>query len=86
MNINMQEARKELEAFSKDTHWYSDHYDTLREQYPAHWIAIYNQEVVAASPEMDEMFDTLETKGIDSAKAFIKFLSTESDLWTLSTL
>ncbi len=81
MNINMQEAQKELEAFRKDTRWFSEHYDELRERYPDHWIAIYNQDVVAASPNQDAMFAELKRKRVSATKAYIKYLSTKDEVW-----
>jgi len=81
MNINMEEAQKELEEFRKDTEWYQDHYDELREQYADQWVAIYNEKLVAASPDQDEMFAELKKKGVKATKAYIKYLSTSDEIW-----
>ena len=81
MKINMEEAQKALEEFRKDTQWYRDHYEELREQYPDHWLAVYKEELVAASPDMDEMFDNLKRKGVPATQAYITFLSTEDVIW-----
>ena len=76
-----QEVQADLERFSNDGQWYSDHYDELLERYPDHWIAIYHQEVVAASTEAEEMFVELKRKGMKATRAFIKFISTEDQTW-----
>ena len=81
VDINMHEAQKELEAFRKDTRWYRDHYDELREQYPDQWLAVYDEELVAASPDEDEMFTELKRKHIPATKTYIKYLSTKDEIW-----
>ena len=81
MNINMEEAQRELEAFGRDAQWYSDHYEELREQYPDYWVAIYNEELVATSPDQDALFAALKKKGVKATKAYMKYLSTEDEIW-----
>jgi hypothetical protein len=79
--MDVQEAQKELEAFSKDANWLHDHYDELQERYPDHWVAVYNEKVVAASSDIDEMFAELKKKNVLATKAYIKYLSTEDEIW-----
>jgi hypothetical protein len=77
----MEEAQKELDHFRKDTRWYNDHYEELLENYPDHWVAVYDQELVAASPDEDEMFAELKRKGVLATKAYITFLTTKDEIW-----
>lgn len=84
MNINMEEAQKELDHFRKDTKWYRDHYDELLGQYPDQWVAIYDEELVAVSPNQDEMFAALKKKGAKATKAYIQYLSTKDEMWIFS--
>ena len=81
MEINMHEARKQLELFRKDTQWYRVHQEELREQYPDHWLAIYKEELVAASPDENAMFAELKRKDIPATEAYIKYLSTKDEIW-----
>ena len=84
MNINMEDAQKELDHFRKDTKWYRDHYDELLKQYPDHWVAVYNEELVVASLDQDELFAELKKKGPKATKAYIQFLSTKDEMWIFS--
>ena len=81
MEINMEEVQKELEEFRKDTEWYQNHYEELLKQYPDHWVAIYDEKLVAASPDQDAMFAELKKKGVKATKAYLKYLSTTEEIW-----
>ncbi len=82
--MNMQEAQTQLEEFRRDIKWYHTHYPELRERYPDHWVAVYNEEVVAAALDMDAMYAELKRRHTPINKAYIKYLSTESATWTLA--
>lgn len=81
-----QDAKAELDRFHKDGLWFSEHYDELIEQYPDQWVAIFNKKVVGASPDPDQLFADLKTKGVPINHAFFKFMSTEEVNWAFPSL
>ncbi len=52
-----------------DMDWYISNLRLLVQKYPDHWLAIFNQEVVAAAPDTRQLQQRLDEMGI--ARAFI---------------
>jgi hypothetical protein len=77
----MDNTQTELGRFHSDGQWFSDHYEELAKKYPDQWVAVYNQEVVGASPDSDALFAALKKKGVPINHAFFKYLSSEEELW-----
>lgn len=50
-----------------DMDWYISNLHRLVEQYPDHWLAILNQQIVAAAPNTRQLRDRLDELGIPRA-------------------
>ena len=73
----MEDVQAELQRFKKDTAYYQAHYEELLEQYPEQWVAIYDEQVVGASPDFDQLLDDLNTKGVPSGRGLIEHLTSK---------
>ncbi len=81
----MEDVQAELQRFKRDTAYYEAHYEELLEQYSEQWVAIYNQQVVGASPDFDQLLDDLEARGVPPGKGLIEYLTRKEEIWILST-
>ena len=70
-----------LQIFSRSTKYLSVHYHELLENYPKHYIAIYDGEVVAASPSRKDLFDDLRGKNIPLRNTLVDYMETEDVKW-----
>jgi hypothetical protein len=50
------------------------------EQYPERWVAIYDEQVVAAAPELAPLLKMLERQGIPRGRTFVEYLTAKDDL------
>jgi len=60
--------------------WLSENLQSIQENYAGQWIAIGNNEIVAAAPTLPELLTLIDE--ID--KPFITFIPTEPLIWTLT--
>ena len=79
----MNQVQVELQRFKKDTAYYEAHHDELLEKYPEQWVAIYNQKVVGASPDYEQLLTDLEGKGVPIERTLFKHLTHKEELWIL---
>jgi hypothetical protein len=80
---HMTEVQAELQRFGRDTAYYEAHQKDLLEQYPEQWVAIYNEQVVGASPDADQLFAELKEKGISIGGAFFQYMTDKEEIWIL---
>ncbi len=80
----MQDVQAELERFGKDTEYYEVHYEELLAKYPEQWVAIFNEEVVGASADYDQLLADLQAKDIPIERALFKHLTRKEEIWILS--
>jgi hypothetical protein len=79
----MNQVQVELQRFKKDTAYYEAHQDELLEKYPEQWVAIYNQKVVGASSDYEELLDYLQAKGYSVGHVLVQHLTRHDELLIL---
>ena len=79
----MNQVQVELERFKGDSSYYEAHHQELLEKYPEQWVAIYNEQVVGASPDYEQLLGDLEERGIPIERALFKQLTRKEELWIL---
>lgn len=79
----MNQVQTELQRFKKDTTYYEVHHEELLEKYPEQWVAIFNQTVVGASPDYEQLLADVEEKGVPIERTLFKHLTQKEELWIL---
>jgi hypothetical protein len=79
----MNQVQAELQRFKKDTAYYEAHHDELLEKYPEQWVAIYNQKVVGASPDYEQLLNDLQAKGYSVGHVFVHYLTRHDEVLIL---
>lgn len=79
----MNQIQAELQRFKKDTAYYEAHHDELLEKYPEQWVAIYNQQVVGASPHYERLLDEVETRGYSVGHVLVHYLTRHDEVFIL---
>ena len=74
-------AQAELAHFQRDVDYYNAHYRELLATHPDEYVAIFNQEVVGAGPQLDELLDHLRRGGVPPELTVIKHPSSEQETW-----
>ena len=69
--------KAELKHFEKDQKYFSERYRELLEQYPEHWIAVYNEEVVGTDTDFPRLLDDLKARGYPLAKLAVNKATAE---------
>jgi hypothetical protein len=70
----------ELARFHRDVAYYEAHHDELMARYPEKWIAIYDEAVVDAAPDIESLLDTLRQRGVPPEQALVKHLTRDEDI------
>jgi hypothetical protein len=76
-------ASDDLQQLDRDTQYYAAHRAELLRRYPNMWVAIYNQHVVGAAQEAEQLLTELEVRGVAVERALIQRVSDEEDLLIL---
>ena len=63
--------------------YFDQHRQELLQQYPEHWVAIYNQQVVGAAKNLKRLIRQLERSGIAAGQLFRECLTEQADLLIL---
>ncbi len=79
----MHELQRELQRFKRDTQYYEAHRAKLLTQYPEQWVAVFNQQVVGAAPDFDQLLSILEQSGIPAERALIEHVTRKEELLIL---
>lgn len=77
------QLQAELERFKQDTSYLDEHRHELLDVYPEQWIAIYNQRVVGASPDYEQLLAQVKAKGIPLTRGVYEHLSRKQEVWIL---
>ena len=64
---------------AKDEQFFNTVAEDLKRHYPGHCVAIYQCQVIAASPSLDRLDRALEEKAIPYKKAFFRYLPHDDD-------
>jgi Family of unknown function (DUF5678) len=79
----MHELQAELQRFKRDTQYYEAHREELLTQYPEQWVAIFNQQVVGAAPDFEQLLALLEQSGIPAERTLIEHVTRKEELLIL---
>jgi hypothetical protein len=77
------QAQQAMDQFTQDRLYVGRHRDELLQQYPDQWVAVYNQQVVGAAKDPEQVVKQLEHRGIPPGQAYCEWLSTRDDLLIL---
>jgi len=80
----MLERRAELQRFRRDAEYYERHRADLVRRFPDQWVAIFNQDVIAADSDYERVLDQIEEKGVAVGKVFIEQATEKDDLLILT--
>ncbi len=78
-----QVERAELARFRRDVDYYEAHHDTLLEQHPEEWVAIYNETVVGAAPHIEDLLTALARQGVPPEQALVRYVTRHDDMLIL---
>ena len=78
----MQTEQEKL-RYRNDALFFDEHREELLQQYPEHWVAIYDQQVVGAANRLPQLLKELEERGLPQGDAFIERLSAKEDSFAL---
>ena len=81
----MHELQAELQRFKRDTQYYEAHREELLTQYPEQWVAVFNQQVVGAAPDFDQLLTMLERRSIPAQRALIEHVTCKAELLILQS-
>ena len=79
----MQDRQADLRRFERDIDYYQAHRDELLRKYPEQWVAIFDQQVAGADPDVDRLLEKLEARGVPKEKAVVERVSSQDDLLIL---
>ena len=79
----MHELQAELQRFKRDTRYYEAHREALLTQYPEQWVAVFNQQVVGAAPDFEQLLAMLEQSGIPVVRTLIEHVTYKEELLIL---
>lgn len=78
------QVERGIEHYRADALYFEAHRQELLRQYDDHWVAVYDQRVVATAREHSELLDQLDRQGFPRGEVFIEYLSAKEDLLILS--
>jgi hypothetical protein len=79
----MHELQAELQRFKRDTQYYEAHREELLTQYPEQWVAVFNQQVVGAAPDFEQLLAMLEQSGVPVERTLIEHVTRKEELLIL---
>lgn len=79
------QVQDELERFTSDMGYFEQHRQELLEQYAEQWVAVYDQQVVAAGKDLKRLVSRLNKHGIPASQTFVDYLTHDEDLLILAS-
>ncbi|GEM_PF-1130081 len=76
----MQDIQLRLQRFQRDIDYYKAHYDELLEQYAEQWVAIFQEKVLGASPDLEALLNDLKQRGFPVGSVLIEYLTRKDDI------
>ncbi|MGH9203600.1 MAG: DUF5678 domain-containing protein, partial [Vicinamibacterales bacterium] len=61
--------------------YYEANREDLLRDYSNQWIAILDEKLVGAAPQLDDLLDELQGKDIPIGQALIEYVTAEEELW-----
>lgn len=75
MNEQISKSVRSLEEFERDSKWFYENIDAIREKnLTGQFVAIKNKTIIATNDNIDIVVDTLEKKGENPAYIVIEFV------------
>ena len=81
----MHELQVELQRFKRDTQYYEAHREELLTQYPDQWVAVFDQQVVGAAPDFEQLLAMLEQSSIPAERVLIEHVTRKEELLILQS-
>ena len=81
----MHELQAELQRFKRDTQYYEAHREELLTQYPDQWVAVFDQQVVGAAPDFEQLLAMLEQSSIPAEPVLIEHVTRKEELLILQS-
>ena len=73
-----EDIEADLRQFEKDTDYLQAHWEEWREQYPDHYVLVYEEKLVSVSTDLKEASRLAEGKGVKPGLAAREFFSTDT--------
>jgi hypothetical protein len=73
------EQQASLRRFDQDAEYFESHQEELLARHAEEWVAIYDDEVVGAAPELDDLLAALRERGIPAGQAFVEFVTSHQE-------
>ena len=80
----MLDVKTELQKFAKDGQFFDAHYEELLEKYPEQWVAVFDEQVVGAGFDFDQLLDDLKARGLPLGRTVIEKVTAENEVWILA--
>lgn len=74
------QIQQELKQYRRDAQYFEEHRESLLEQYPERWVAIYNAQVVGAAKDAKRLIKQLKRKAIPPSRVFREYLTKKEEL------
>jgi hypothetical protein len=71
------ETQAELARFHNDVMYFDAHRDELLKEYPEHYIAIFNEQIVAVDRDYERLLEQVAAKGISLGQVFVDHATNE---------
>ena len=63
--------------YNRDTRYFVEHWEQLKEKYSGSYVAVFEGEIRAVSPDLSKVIDELKRKGIPNRSTAIRYVSKE---------
>lgn len=80
----MRDEQAERHLSQKDVGYYEGNREKLLEEYPEKWVAIYNQKVVGAAPDVQQLLTDLKEGGIPTERLLVRHITREDEMLILT--
>jgi len=72
--VDMEKIIQSLERFEKDSKWFSEKYDELKNKYKGKFVLIKDSKVVTSGDSMEEIKRDAERENIDLSESVVEFI------------
>ena len=83
---DFEDIEADLRQFEKDTEYLQAHWEEWREQYPDHYVLVYEKKLVSVSTDLKEAIRLAESKGVKPGLAAREFFSTNTDYLIIGSI
>ena len=80
----MRDKQAERHLFQKDVDYYEGNREKLLEEYPDKWVGIYNQKVVGAAPDVQQLLADLKQRAIPTERLLVRHVTREDEMLILT--